>query len=112
MFVSQSGLEQDWWRFAHQCLPRLQAEGSALVRSRRGGARRSVRGATPRFDHALYLEGLQTPVFFGAAIHNFGVKELLDSFVQLAPPLICVQSHFDEMEQILRSVLTVAWSRL
>ena len=26
-FVSQSGLEQDWWRFAHQCLPRLQAEG-------------------------------------------------------------------------------------
>ena len=45
-----------------------------------------VRGATPRFDHARYLEGLQTPVFFGAAIHNFGVKELLDSFVRLAPP--------------------------
>jgi peptide chain release factor 3 len=45
-----------------------------------------VRGATPAFDHAAYLEGRQTPVFFGAAIHNFGVRELLDAFVRLAPP--------------------------
>jgi adenosylmethionine-8-amino-7-oxononanoate aminotransferase len=30
--------------------------------------------------------------------------------VQLAPPLICEQSHFDDMEQILRSVLTEAWT--
>ena len=45
-----------------------------------------VRGATPTFDHARYLAGEQTPVFFGAAIHNFGVKELLDSFVRYAPP--------------------------
>jgi adenosylmethionine-8-amino-7-oxononanoate aminotransferase len=35
-----------------------------------------------------------------------------DPVVQLAPPLICDQSHFDEIEQILRSVLTEAWSRL
>jgi peptide chain release factor 3 len=45
-----------------------------------------ARGATPTFDHARYLAGEQTPVFFGAAIHNFGVKELLDTFVRLAPP--------------------------
>ncbi len=32
--------------------------------------------------------------------------------VQLAPPLTCDQSHFDEIEQIMRSVLTEAWSRL
>jgi adenosylmethionine-8-amino-7-oxononanoate aminotransferase len=32
--------------------------------------------------------------------------------VQLAPPLICDQSHFDEMEQVLRSVLSEAWTRL
>jgi adenosylmethionine-8-amino-7-oxononanoate aminotransferase len=32
--------------------------------------------------------------------------------VQLSPPLICDQQHFDEIEQILRSVLTDAWSRL
>jgi adenosylmethionine-8-amino-7-oxononanoate aminotransferase len=35
-----------------------------------------------------------------------------DPVVQLAPPLVCDQSHFDEMEQILRSVLTEAWTRL
>jgi peptide chain release factor 3 len=45
-----------------------------------------VRGATPEFDHARYLEGKQTPVYFGAAIHNYGVKELLDGFVRYAPP--------------------------
>jgi adenosylmethionine-8-amino-7-oxononanoate aminotransferase len=35
-----------------------------------------------------------------------------DPVVQLAPPLICGQAEFDEMEQILRSVLTEAWGRL
>jgi adenosylmethionine-8-amino-7-oxononanoate aminotransferase len=35
-----------------------------------------------------------------------------DPVIQLAPPLTCTQEHFDEMEQILRSVLTEAWSRL
>jgi hypothetical protein len=33
-----------------------------------------------------------------------------DPVIQLAPPLTCTQEHFDEMEQILRSVLTEAWS--
>jgi hypothetical protein len=32
--------------------------------------------------------------------------------VQLAPALICDQSHFDAMEQILRAVLTEAWARV
>jgi adenosylmethionine-8-amino-7-oxononanoate aminotransferase len=35
-----------------------------------------------------------------------------DPVVQLAPPLVVDQSHFDEMEQILRSVLSEAWTRL
>jgi len=35
-----------------------------------------------------------------------------DPVIQLAPPLICTQQHFDEMEQILRAVLTEAWSRI
>jgi adenosylmethionine-8-amino-7-oxononanoate aminotransferase len=35
-----------------------------------------------------------------------------DPVIQLAPPLTCTQEHFDEMEQILRSVLTEAWTRL
>jgi len=45
-----------------------------------------IRGATADFDRELYLAGRQTPVFFGAAIHNHGVKELLDTFVEYAPP--------------------------
>jgi len=35
-----------------------------------------------------------------------------DPVIQLSPPLTCTQEHFDEMEQILRSVLTQAWSML
>jgi adenosylmethionine-8-amino-7-oxononanoate aminotransferase len=35
-----------------------------------------------------------------------------DPVIQLSPPLICEQPQFDEMEQILRAVLTEAWSRL
>jgi adenosylmethionine-8-amino-7-oxononanoate aminotransferase len=35
-----------------------------------------------------------------------------DPVIQLAPPLICTQEHFDEIEQILRSTLTEAWSKL
>jgi peptide chain release factor 3 len=42
-------------------------------------------GAANPFDLKHYLKGNQTPVFFGSAINNFGVKELLDAFVELAP---------------------------
>jgi adenosylmethionine-8-amino-7-oxononanoate aminotransferase len=35
-----------------------------------------------------------------------------DPVVQLAPPLTCTQEHFDEMEQILRTVLSEAWTRI
>ena len=44
-----------------------------------------VRGATPEFSVDEYLAARQTPVFFGSAISNFGVKELLDEFVVHAP---------------------------
>jgi peptide chain release factor 3 len=45
-----------------------------------------VRGACPAFDLDEYRAARQTPVFFGAAINNFGVRELLDEFVEHAPP--------------------------
>jgi peptide chain release factor 3 len=45
-----------------------------------------VRGACPALDIDAYLAAKQTPVFFGSAINNFGVKELLDAFVEHAPP--------------------------
>ncbi|MBT8117133.1 MAG: peptide chain release factor 3, partial [Gammaproteobacteria bacterium] len=45
-----------------------------------------VKGASHAFDISAYLAGSQTPVFFGSAINNFGVDELLDHFVVTAPP--------------------------
>ncbi len=37
------------------------------------------------FDKQLYLDGLLAPVFFGSAINNFGVQELLNTFIRIAP---------------------------
>jgi peptide chain release factor 3 len=45
-----------------------------------------VREAAPAFDEQQFLAGHQTPMFFGSAINNFGVKEVLDALVDLAPP--------------------------
>ncbi|MGE4560926.1 MAG: peptide chain release factor 3 [Desulfobulbus sp.] len=45
-----------------------------------------LQGAANPFDYEQYLKAGQTPVFFGSAINNFGVRELLDAFVELSPP--------------------------
>lgn len=42
-------------------------------------------GASPEWDHAAFLAAKQTPVFFGSAVNNFGVMEVLDALVDLAP---------------------------
>jgi peptide chain release factor 3 len=42
-------------------------------------------GASPAWDHAAFLAGKQTPVFFGSGVNNFGVMEVLDALVDLAP---------------------------
>ena len=44
-----------------------------------------VRGATHEFDIDEYKAGQLTPVFFGTALGNFGVREMLDDFVEWAP---------------------------
>ena len=44
-----------------------------------------LNGASPEFDRAAFLSGKQTPMFFGSAINNFGVQEVLDALVDLAP---------------------------
>ncbi|ABI56742.1 peptide chain release factor 3 [Alkalilimnicola ehrlichii MLHE-1] len=44
-----------------------------------------IREAGHDFDHDAYLRGELTPVYFGSAINNFGVQELLDDFVDYAP---------------------------
>ncbi|UCF82436.1 MAG: peptide chain release factor 3 [Desulfobacteraceae bacterium] len=44
-----------------------------------------IEGAANPFELAQYMKGNQTPVFFGSAINNFGVKEMFDAFVEMAP---------------------------
>ena len=45
-----------------------------------------ARGLCPALDVDAYREGHLSPVFFGSAVNNFGVRELLDGLVRLAPP--------------------------
>ncbi|MEW6672469.1 MAG: peptide chain release factor 3 [Thermodesulfobacteriota bacterium] len=45
-----------------------------------------IEGVVDPFAIAHFLKGSQTPVFFGSAINNFGVQEMLDAFVEMAPP--------------------------
>ncbi|MFO8048178.1 MAG: peptide chain release factor 3 [Desulfosudaceae bacterium] len=44
-----------------------------------------LEGAADPFSMPDFLNGSQTPVFFGSAVNNFGVRELLDTFVEVAP---------------------------
>ena len=57
------------------------------------------------------LRGFLSKALFDAGLYC-RADDRGDPVIQLSPPLICDQSHFDEMEQILRSVLTEAWARL
>lgn len=45
-----------------------------------------INGVYPAFERDAYLRGELSPVFFGSAINNFGIRELLDCFVEIAPP--------------------------
>jgi peptide chain release factor 3 len=57
-----------------------------------------IRAATPAFSREEFLAGRQTPVFFGSAINNFGVREVLDALVDIAPPpqpRVAVQGKVD-----------------
>jgi peptide chain release factor 3 len=57
-----------------------------------------VRGASHEFDKQAFLEGKLTPVFFGSAINNFGIEELLDYFVSAAPGPQSRQTHEREVQ--------------
>lgn len=52
-----------------------------------------VRGATHEFDVDEYLAGRMTPVYFGTALSNFGVREMLDGFVEYAPSPLARDTH-------------------
>jgi adenosylmethionine-8-amino-7-oxononanoate aminotransferase len=57
------------------------------------------------------LRGFLSKALFEAGLYC-RADDRGDPVIQLAPPLICDQQHFDEIEQILRSVLTEAWTHL
>jgi len=72
-----------------ETIDRLGSAAAAAFLGDRAAAFRDevelVRGASHEFSLEAYLAGRQTPVFFGSAINNFGVTELLAAFVEYAP---------------------------
>jgi len=45
-----------------------------------------IQGALAEFNRSAFLNGRQTPVFFGSALHNFGIVEFLNCLTEYAPP--------------------------
>lgn len=61
-----------------------------------------IDGVYPEFDVNDYLAGKVAPVFFGSALNTFGVKELLDCFVKIAPsprPIIAEEREIKPEEE-------------
>jgi len=56
-----------------------------------------VRGATHEWDSEAFMEGQLTPVFFGTALGNFGVREMLNNFVEWAPSPIARKTQTREV---------------
>ena len=62
-------------------------------------------GASPAWDHAAFLAGKQTPVFFGPGVNNFGVMEVLDALVDLAPaPQARISSLLVNRQPVVKTV--------
>src|SRR5210317_881151 len=59
-----------------------------------------VQGASHAFDKDAYLRGELSPVFFGSAINNFGVQELLDYFVEYAPTPLARKTMTREVDPL------------
>ena len=67
-----------------------------------------ISGASEEFDKEAFLNGQQTPLFFGSAINNFGVKEVLDALSALAPapkPRAAIQRVVKPEEQAFSGVV-------
>ena len=57
-----------------------------------------LNGVYPELDVQDYMDGKVAPVFFGSAVNNFGVKELLDTFIRLAPPPLIRETTLREVK--------------
>jgi peptide chain release factor 3 len=67
-------------------LPMLAAQNNMLDADAIAGELELVKEAARPFDFAAFREGHLTPVYFGSALKNFGVKDLLDALAEYAPP--------------------------
>ncbi len=65
--------------------PRIDAEVGERDAAKLREDLELIEGVYPDFDKEQYLQGKVAPVFFGSALNTFGVKELLDCFVEIAP---------------------------
>ena len=88
MTVFESGSER-----RSQDFDTIPLSDAAALKSRFGGeydhAAESMElaaGASPDWNREAFLAAKQTPVFFGSAVNNFGVMEVLDALVDIAPP--------------------------
>jgi peptide chain release factor 3 len=70
-------------------MPLLYCPLTIRIKARRSWCFREevelIRETTTPFDLDAFLAGKQTPVFFGSAISNFGIQNLLDGFLEYAP---------------------------
>jgi len=62
-------------------------------------------GASPTWNHPAFLAAKQTPVFFGSAVNNFGVMEVLDALVDLAPAPQSRTSHATVNRQVVERIV-------
>lgn len=57
-----------------------------------------IEGVSDDLDLESFLKGEQTPVYFGTALGNFGIKQVLDAFVQLAPSPLARETQTRKVE--------------
>jgi peptide chain release factor 3 len=87
MTVFEAGSErrpQDFEALPLSDTAALQARFGSDMQDALDGMELAV-GASPTFDAEAFLAGKQTPVFFGSGVNNFGVMEVLDALIDLAP---------------------------
>lgn len=73
--------------------PRIDAEVGEADAAQLREDLELIEGVYPEFDKEEYLRGRLAPVFFGSALNTFGVKELLDCFVEIAPQPRAVEAE-------------------
>ncbi|MCC5919723.1 MAG: peptide chain release factor 3 [Cyclobacteriaceae bacterium] len=78
--------------------PRLEKEIGELPTAQLQEDVELISGGYDPFDRETYLSGEVAPVFFGSAVNNFGVKELLDCFIDIAPQPRARQTELKTIE--------------